>query len=152
MINIQNIAVKANSSFQTVCPFPVGYIYQSTNSTSPANIFGGSWTALTDGRFMKYSGSWNNTGGASSHSHSTDDMRALIGAVDSDRSAIGYHAISNLPGEYYNIKVQASSGFSGTWGLSTEASINHTTKVLGTVNFQSNLPPYRTCYAWYRTA
>lgn len=47
MINQQNFLVKANNSFQNVNPFPVGFVYSSMNSTSPASIYGGSWTAIT---------------------------------------------------------------------------------------------------------
>ena len=147
MINIQNIAVKANSSFQTVCPFPVGYIYQSTNSTSPANIFGGSWTALTDGRFLRPNGSWNSTGGQNQHSHPAGGMRALIGAVDSDTGTIGYRAVEAVDNYYYNMRVYGTSGQSGLYN-----NVNHSTLVVGQSDNASNIPTYRTCYAWYRTA
>ena len=52
MRNLQNVQVRTGSGFETVCPFPVGAIYQSTSSTSPASIYGGGWTPLTDGRFL----------------------------------------------------------------------------------------------------
>lgn len=52
--------------------FPVGAIYMSTSSTSPASLFGGTWTQLKD-RFLVGTGdTYSNgaTGGAASASHS----------------------------------------------------------------------------------
>lgn len=77
IVNQQNVQVKNGSTWTKICPFPVGTIFFSTNSTSPATIYGGSWTALTDSRFLRPSGSWGTTGGSStitvsnipSHSH-----------------------------------------------------------------------------------
>ena len=58
--------------------YPVGAIYQSWSSTSPANLFGGSWSQITE-KFLYCSNSAGGTGGASkvtlsinqipSHSH-----------------------------------------------------------------------------------
>ena len=76
MVNLQNIKVKANSSFQTVCPFPVGFVYSSMNSTSPASTFGGSWTEIK-GRFP-YFNAGTNTGGSSTHSHSLSSGYAKV--------------------------------------------------------------------------
>lgn len=150
MINIQNIAVKANSSFQTVCPFPVGYIYQSTNSTSPANIFGGSWTALTDGRFMRYSGSWNSTGGETTHTLTVAEMPKHNHAY----TAVGY---SNYLywGFSQSRGAVASYSVGDTWGpkIDDKETVQGITSVnAGSSSAHNNLPPYRTCYAWYRTA
>ena len=33
--------------------YPIGAIYISTNSTSPASIFGGAWTVITEGYYLK---------------------------------------------------------------------------------------------------
>lgn len=45
--------------------WPVGAIYLSVNNTSPASLFGGSWTALTGGYYLKTitSGTGGGTGG-----------------------------------------------------------------------------------------
>lgn len=77
MRNLQTVQVKTGSSFEKICPFPVGFIYMSSNSTSPADIYGGTWSALTDSRFLQPSGSWNSTGGITSHYHWTTVGRHL---------------------------------------------------------------------------
>lgn len=74
MRNLQNVQVRTGSGFETVCPFPVGAIYQSTSSTSPASIYGGGWTPLTDGRFLRPQGSWNNLGGENEHKLTVAEM------------------------------------------------------------------------------
>ena len=62
MRNQQNVKVRVNSNFETICPFPVGYVYMSSNSTSPANIYGGTWSAISGGRYMRAAGAWGNGG------------------------------------------------------------------------------------------
>lgn len=76
MRNQQNVKVRVNSSFETICPFPVGYVYMSSNSTSPADIYGGTWSAISGGRYMRAAAAWGNGGSNTiavnqmpSHSH-----------------------------------------------------------------------------------
>lgn len=56
--------------------YPVGSIYLSVNATSPATLFGGSWTQLKD-RFLLGAGSTYTaaaTGGSSTHTLSASEM------------------------------------------------------------------------------
>lgn len=62
MRNQQNVKVRVNSNFETICPFPVGYVYMSSNSTSPADIYGGTWSAISGGRYMRAASAWGNGG------------------------------------------------------------------------------------------
>ena len=141
MVNLQNIQVKSGSNFTTVCPFPVGYIYMSANNTSPASIYGGTWQALTDDRFLLPSNSWNLLGGNDWHSHSAGGMRALIGAVDSDAGSIGYRAVNAVDNYHYNLRVYGTSGVPGDYDY-----VNHSTLVVGQSDNAENIPTYRTCY------
>lgn len=52
-------------------PYPVGAIYMSVNSTSPASIFGGSWTQLQNRFLLGAGSSYSNgaTGGSATHTH-----------------------------------------------------------------------------------
>lgn len=146
-INLQNFHVKSGSTFTTLNPFHVGYIYMSTNNTSSASIYGGTWLALTDGRFLRPNGSWNSTGGQNQHSHSAGGMRALIGAVNSDAGSIGYRAVNAVDNYHYNLRVYGTSGVPGDYDY-----VNHSTLVVGQSDNASNIPTYRTCYCWYRSA
>lgn len=56
--------------------YPVGSIYMSVNSTSPATLFGGTWEQLKD-RFLIGAGSSyavNATGGSTTHTLTTSEM------------------------------------------------------------------------------
>ncbi|MGN0966357.1 MAG: phage baseplate protein, partial [Candidatus Coprovivens sp.] len=50
--------------------YPVGSVYMSTNATSPATLFGGSWTKI-EGRFLWATGSTPMTTGGSRTTDST---------------------------------------------------------------------------------
>lgn len=62
MRNQQNVKVRVNSSFETICPFPVGYVYMSSNKTSPGSIYGGTWASISGGRYMRAASAWGNGG------------------------------------------------------------------------------------------
>ena len=144
MVNLQNIKVKANSSFQTVCPFPVGFVYSSMNSTSPASIFGGSWTEIK-GRFP-YFNAGTGTGGSNEvtltvaqlppHSHKLQEGPQgheagwNTGAGGADRLLYFSVPAGRNIFEFYN---------------------KYTTDTGSGVSY-SNMPAYQTLYAWYRTA
>ena len=135
MRNLQQVQVRTGSSFERICPFPVGYIYMSSNSTSPANIYGGTWSPLTDGRFWRASGSWNGTGGESTHTLTVQEMPNHAHVVD---VLLQYQENAGAARLVYNTR-NASQG-------------SITTTYVGGGAAHNNLPPYRTCYCWYRTA
>lgn len=135
MRNLQTVQVRTGSSFEKICPFPVGYIYMSSNSTSPANIYGGTWSPLTDGRFWRASGSWNGTGGESTHTLTINEMPNHSHSVD---VLLQYQENQGAARVVYNTR-NASQGSIATTYVGGGAAHN-------------NLPPYRTCYCWYRTA
>ena len=56
--------------------YPVGSIYMSTGSTSPASLFGGTWEQLKDRFLLGGGGSYalGGTGGASTHTLTTSEM------------------------------------------------------------------------------
>ena len=133
MLEQKNVTVKAGSSFQTICPFPVGYIYQSYNSTSPANIYGGSWTSIT-GRFLYC------------------DDNISIGGENQHTLTIG-----EMPAHNHGFKYSSSDGVEQPatiavygWkvpGWSSRYMIEHE----GNGQAHNNMPAYQSCYAWRRT-
>lgn len=71
-----NIGGPAQVGGNPLAYMPIGYIYISTNSTNPGNLFGGTWTQLED-RFLLGAGSTytaGNTGGSSTHTLTIDEM------------------------------------------------------------------------------
>ena len=132
MRNLQNVQVRTGSGFETVCPFPVGAIYQSTSSTSPASIYGGGWTPLTDGRFLRPQGSWNNLGGENEHKLTVAEMPSHSHTYF-EMQSVGSWAVNGGSGGLFN----------GIW-----KNTSHT----GDNAAHNNIPAYRTCYCWYRTS
>lgn len=53
MINLQNVKAKVGQDFESVCPFPIGAIYTSMTDTSPAESFGGTWTVIDGGKYLR---------------------------------------------------------------------------------------------------
>ena len=68
--------------------YPVGSVYMSTNSTSPATLFGGTWTKIA-GRFL-----WATvntpmrTGGSIIYSHSVGSLVACYDPKNSWNNAL----------------------------------------------------------------
>lgn len=138
MRNLQNVQVKIGSGFETVCPFPVGAIYQSTSSTSPASIYGGGWTPLTDGRFLRPQGSWNNLGGENEHKLTVAEMPSH----------------KHVPSTGDNETTFVTTG-QGIQGAGIGAGLGYVRDYIGFTGgnaAHNNVPAYRTCYCWYRTS
>lgn len=145
MLEQKNVAVKAGDSFQTICPFPVGYIYQSYNSTSPANLYGGSWAAII-GRFL-YCNNGIDIGGANEiylkeeqlpwHKHKPSNRTIVFSP--NNKGNLGFTSG----------KAAASYGFMSENAPTETDSIGSNTEALRplAVNIQ---PAYQTCYAWRR--
>ena len=111
---------------QKICDtiYPIGAIYMSTNSTSPATLFGGTWQRI-EGRFLLGAGggySAGSTGGSAnavvvSHSHTganhSHTINSHMHSVNSHNHSIGNHthAISLTSG---NASQGHTHSFSGS--------------------------------------
>ena len=130
--------------------YPVGSIYMSTNSQNPSEYLGGEWEAYGEGRTIVGVGKSDRefkesqTGG-----HSSYDMRALLGAVQSNTLTLGYPMSPKVPNYNYTYAVVTSSYKSNI----AYSSVNHSTFVVTTTGGQySALQPYITTYIWKRVA
>lgn len=111
--------------------YPVGAVYISYTSTSPAELFGGTWTAIT-GRFP-YFNAGTSTGGSNTTTQTVAQM-----AKHSHQ--IGYRSIYAGTGNYLALTAKASE---------TDTADSHDK---GGSEPQNNMPAYQTLYAWRRTA
>lgn len=119
--------------------YPVGAVYISNNSTSPASLFGGSWTPV-DGvfpRFNAFSEGIRN-GGSNTHTLSTAEMPAHT------------HGLSTSV--YLNDNSVTKSGAHSTWWNTKRNDTKVTASSSGGGGAHNNVPYYRTFYAWIRTA
>ena len=150
--------------------YPVGAVYISVNSTSPATLFGGTWTQIKD-RFILCCGDrYANgaTGGeathtltlseAPAHTHTRGTMN-ITGGFAPWSEGTGYDNAQEQ-GAFYSV---ASNQYG--WGTATgrdadneyiyfDASRSWTgeTSSVGGGAAHNNMPPYLACYVWQRTA
>lgn len=115
--------------------YPVGSIYMSVRSTSPASMFGGTWEQLKD-RFLLGAGdTYANgaTGGSATHTLSVDEMPA--------------HSHTTLIDIAYTMG-KVDGGY--TYAISNSGSFP--TGTSGGNQPHNNLPPYLAVYMWKRVA
>lgn len=108
--------------------YPVGAVYISFVSTSPASLFGGSWTAIT-GRFPYFNSS-TETGGSNTHTLTVKELPSHNHSGGISAKSVGLSASGNM----YGVYSPAGTGMSG-------GSAAH-----------NNMPAYQSLYAWRRTA
>lgn len=107
MIDLQDVKVKNTEDWDSICPFPVGFVYMSTSKTSPATTYGGQWTNLAVNRFpilVPTTAPSLSTGGSTTHCHLT----SLGKTVGEDST-------------YFN---DGEVTYSGEWTSSTGAIMN----------------------------
>lgn len=129
--------------------YPVGAIYMSVSPTSPASLFGGTWTQWGSGRVpigINSSDSDFNTvektGGSKEY-----ELRALIGAVGGNVNTIGYDSEAVVPGYgSYDMVLDASAG------AKPQGASNTTRVVKSDGNPATTVQPYITCYMWKRVS
>ena len=155
--NLQNQinTLKSEQSQLLQRVYPIGSLYISESTVSPATLFGfGRWEKIED-RFLIGAGKnmpIKSKGGSTTHTHGSRDGRngnlsAAIGAVNGNTNAIGYKAANdtdlNALGNATFVVSGAGQGFTG-W--------NHFTAVVGQTAADDTLPPYYAVNIWRRVA
>lgn len=133
--------------------YPVGSIYMSVNSTSPATLFGGTWVAIAEGRTLVGAGTGTDIngdtmtwtaeaeGGEYFHTLAIDEMPSH------DHTGISWYGSTALTLDAGN------SGFipTGKWGGGASTS-NFQTGNTGGGQAHNNIQPFFAVYMWKRTA
>ena len=131
--------------------YPVGSIYMSVNSTSPATLFGGTWVAIAEGRTLVGVGTGTDINGDSmtwtseaeggeyfhtltvnempSHNHSTVYISSFPEGVANARTGYGYNEVALNKSSYGNTVANTGGG-----------------------QAHNNLQPFFAVYMWKRTA
>lgn len=117
--------------------YPVNSIYQSMSATSPATSIGGTWTQLNT--FLYGSTTAKQTGGEATHKLTVDEMPPHKHHISTKPA--GNNVAHDLP---YQIGA-AGLDYSNTF-------IDKYVESEGRGQEHNNLPPYTTCFIWYRTA
>lgn len=119
---------------------PVGYVYISTSSTSPQELFGGTWQRLEDVFLLAAGTAYaaGTTGGEAAHALTVDELpshthpQSVVGARSGTGTTYVSWNASNLTGS-------TATSYSSTYSAGGGAAHN-------------NMPPYLAVYAWERTA
>lgn len=135
--------------------YPIGSIYQTTKSTSPASLFGGTWSQIKD-IFLLASGDSHHagdTGGAETHTLTVEELAvhkhkqgtilqgdALGNLTTPDN---GVALVNGTGAQYYN---------AGTVIKGTEAAMMNECASTGSGQPHNNMPPYLVVYMWQRIA
>lgn len=129
--------------------YPVGAVYISANSTSPASLFGGTWEQLKD-RFLLGAGdiyAVGSTGGEAEHTLTADEMpehdHILPYKVDwGNQNGIGSWEAMFVDGTMTDT---GSDGYTGKWHP-------YYTQYNGGDQPHNNIPPYLAVYMWKRVS
>lgn len=116
--------------------YPVGAYYLANVSTSPSSLFGGTWQQITDARFLCAYSSAGGNGGENSHVLTVAEMPSHTHGI--------WYSVSSSPQTktaVFNIGAWNGKGYGGRYMDAEGRSAAH-----------NNMPLYRTCYCWYRTA
>ena len=164
---VQNIRPTALDSY------PVGSIYMSVNSTSPADLFGGTWEAMPAGRVLLAQGTseWGveyqagSTGGEHEHQLSVGELPAHNHSVSiSTSDLIGTLSLSpysgfdnatgivSLSGGSFDTGGDVKNGYSNNANINVSHSHTATVSNTGSNISHNNLQPYLSCYMWKRAA
>ena len=119
-----------------IAMYPIGAIYISTEPTSPAELFGGSWERVKDAFLLAAGDTYGAgaAGGAATHKLTIDEM-------PKHRFTTGPYATSVGSGNNYYATVQAPVVYGTGY-----------TNYLGADKPFDILPPYLTVYVWKRVA
>ena len=139
---VEKFKVAGNSGYS----YPVGSIYMSTNNTSPASMFGGTWEQVKD-RFILGAGdtySAGATGGEATHTLTVNEMPSHTHNLRTvtDSSPVTRWATSTSGDNY--VGVVASNN---TYNYGGNLIYNEDT---GGSQAHNNMPPYLAVYCWKR--
>ena len=126
--------------------YPPGSIYISMNSTNPKYVLGfGNWTQIVD-KFLYCRNTSQTTGGNATHNHNLDRSHAYAKLSLHGNGSIKYDDMT--VGSSWNSNYRINSGGSGAYESYNDP---YGCGLGGRTEDASSLPPYMTCYAWYRS-
>ena len=135
--------------------YPVNSIYISTNSTSPASLYGGSWERYGKGRTLVSVNESDTdftagkTGGEKTHLHKLPDLFAhlTMGGTEIRATTTSLNSSTVWQANVHTtLNVYADTSVHNS-GLKVSVPVNDDTDVRA-----SSLQPYVTVYIWRRTA
>lgn len=155
-----NFNVQAKMQGNPLASFPLGAIYISTNSTSPASLFGGTWEQLKDRFLIGASDNYKvgSIGGNKQHSH---EYGYSFGEYYGDTVMLDNQAVHNvgaLDGDTGGWKGPVPNG--KTYAIINRGVQDAIREIDGMVRYEvrantfknDSIPPYIAVYIWKRVS
>ena len=129
---------------------PVGAIYQSTVSTSPATLFGGTWAAVGGRMLVGVDGTYTagSTGGAATHTQTLGAGYAKIAGFNYLGAGYVSYRAKSVPDYLKNREVTIPTSIN----LTASGTMQEAVELGGSTDAGSSMPPYLSVYMWKRTA
>ena len=150
---IDNIETTFDTMFaqKMLSIYPVGAIYMSVSSTSPASLFGGTWEQIQD-KFLLAAGSSytaGDTGGEAAHTLTVDEIPSHAHGLRANTSWGNSETLAPWA-QYFGSNILYDVGSSG--GTITASYYYDVVRPTGGGAAHNNMPPYLAVYVWKRTA
>lgn len=160
----KNDKSKLDNIFNSI--YPVGSIYMSVNSTNPANLFGGTWKRIANGRTLigvdENNSNFNSakkTGGSFSHNHTNPSTGSHVLTLNEmpDR-LMARIKLTNSTDQQNDNSYSSSDGWKNIClsdavnsGNISQVGLGHN-HTMGNTRTTTTIPQFFTCYIWQRTA
>lgn len=133
--------------------YPVGSIYISTHSTSPASLFGGVWESIQDTFLLAAGKSYvaGATGGEQEHTLTTNELPKIEGTVNV-RPYGGNAGMFTSSSGIFTYTISDQSVNSVATNTSVAAPARTLKASFGGGVSHNNMPPYLVVYVWKRVS
>lgn len=146
--NNKSFEINGQTIFDMI--YPVGSIYMSVNSTSPATLFGGTWSQIKDKFLLACGDTYSNgaTGGEATVTLTTQQMPSHSHDIEYSTNGGSSYTIGKMGRSGTTINQQY---FGGTDTVAPSQIYQARIKANGGGQAHNNMPPYLCVYIWQRT-
>lgn len=146
--NNKSFEINGQTIFDMI--YPVGSIYMSVNSTSPATLFGGTWSQIKDKFLLACGDTYSNgaTGGEATVTLTTQQMPSHSHDIEYSTNGGSSYTIGKMGRSGTTINQQY---FGGTDTVAPSQIYQARIKANGGGQAHNNMPPYLCVYIWRRT-
>ena len=133
--------------------YPVGAIYITVSSTSPASLFGGTWEQIKD-KFLLAAGDTyaaGSTGGEDAHTLTKEELPKITGYFAFQSAGNTQGIVAGTAGVFSKAEV-STGAFRPNNPIVEEGSSRAISMSFGESQSHNNMPPYLCVYVWKRVS
>lgn len=132
--------------------YPVGSVYITSTTTSPASLVGGTWTQITN-KYLYCSTTPKQNGGSASHSHSLSGNGGACADFGVGASSSNYFVTNRRYGTIAFTPNVREYWLTSGYGDDAGENYNHALELVGNTDTNSSfLPSYYSVCVYIRTA